>query len=216
MKNRKVLLVLIFMVIVLAAVGLYYWYQNTHYITTENARVDGTLVKVSPAMTGEILELDFEENQLVEKGQYLGRLSDRTLALGASLDLTLLESPIKGHIIKKISAEGEIATPASPVALVADLDDLYITANIEEDRLYLVKPGQQVDLTIDCFPEARFHGHIQSIGSAANSVFSILPAQNSSGSFTKVTQRIPVKIVFDEPYRQRLLPGMNARVVVYL
>lgn len=216
MKNRKVIMVLLLMVIVLTAAGFCFWYQSVHYIITEDARVDGNVVKVSPSMTGEILELNFEENQMVEKGQYLGRLSDRTLAPGGNLDLTLLKSPIKGYIIKKISSTGEIAAPASPIALVTDLDSLYITANIEEDVLHLVKAGQQVDITIDSFPGVRYQGHIQSIGSAANSVFSILPAQNSSGSFTKVTQRIPVTIVFNKPYQQRLLPGMNARVVVHL
>ena len=216
MKNKKVLLILALKVMALAVTGFYYWYQNPHYITTEDAKVDGTVVKISSLITGEILELNFEENQMVEKGQYLGRVSDRTLTPGSSLDLTLLRAPIKGQIIKKISSVGEMAVPASPVAMAADLNALYITANIEEDRLDLIKIGQQVDITVDSFPGARFQGRVDNIGSAANSVFSIIPAQNSSGSFTKVTQRIPVKITFAKPYQERLLPGMNARVVVHL
>ncbi|GAB6158761.1 efflux RND transporter periplasmic adaptor subunit [Desulfotomaculum varum] len=216
MKKKSIYLVLLAMVVTLAAVSFYYWYQNAHYVATEDARVDGEIIKVSPQVAGLLVELPVAEDQYVDQGEMIARLSDITLTPGANLDLAVIKAPISGTIIKKIGHVGEIASPGVPVVMMADLQKLYITANIEETSLNKVKVGQDVDYTIDTFPGLRFTGKVMSIGNAANSVFSLLPQQNTGNSFTKVTQRIPVKISIDD-YRQcRLLPGMNAVVKIHI
>lgn len=216
MKKKKIFAVLIAMIITLAAVTYYYWYQNGHYVSTEDARVDGNIVKVSPQVSGQIVELPVEENQALEQGEAIGRLSDVTLTPGANLDLTVIKAPISGTVIKKVGHVGEIAAPGSPVVMMVDLNDLYVTANIEEGDLYKIQVGQQVDYTIDTFPGVKYHGKVISIGEAANSVFSLLPSSNTSNSFTKVTQRIPVKISIDDYQNKKLLPGMNAIIKIHL
>ena len=214
MKKKRIYLVLLAMVVTLAGVSYYYWYQNAHYVSTEDARVDGNVVKVSPQVSGQIIELPIEENQDVVSGEYMGRLSDVTLSSSANLDLTVIKAPISGTVIKKIAHVGEIASPGVAVAMIADLKDLYVTANIEESDLNKLKVGQTVSYTIDTFPREKFNGKILSVGNAANSVFSLLPQQSTSNSFTKVTQRIPVKISIEDYHNKRLLPGMNAIIKI--
>jgi len=214
-EKKKVVMILGTMIIVLTMVWIYFAYQNSHYIVTEDAKVDAMIVKASPQISGRILELNFEENQMVEANEILGRQSDEALAAAANVDLAVIRAPISGQIIKKLANPGEIGTPANPVALMVDPDDIYITANIEEDKIKGVQVGQEVRLTVDSFPKVWFRGKVDSIGSAATSVFSLLPAQ-SSGTFIKVTQRIPVKIRFQGEYEEELLPGMNAYVKIYL
>lgn len=214
MKKKSIYLVLLAMVVTLAGVSYYYWYQNSHYVSTEDARIDGNIVKVSPQVAGQIVELPIEENQDLAAGEYVGRLSDVTLAANANLDLTVIKAPINGTVIKKIAHEGELASPGVAVAMMVDLQALYVTANIEEGDLNKLKVGQTVSYTIDTFPKDKFNGKIISIGNAANSVFSLLPQQSTSNSFTKVTQRVPVKISIEDYHNKKLLPGMNAIVKI--
>jgi len=217
MKNKKILyLVFGLMVIILAVVTSVYWYNNSQYVDTEDARVDGTIVKVSPQISGRISEMNVAEGDDVKQGAIIARQVDYQLTSGLNLDLAVVKSPINGTVIKKIGNVGEIGTPGSPVAMVADLRSLYITANIEEPELYKVKPGQNVDFTIDGIPGVNFSGQVLSVGDATVSTFSLLPSQNTSGSFTKVIQRIPVKISIKSYQGQRLLPGMNAIVRIYI
>jgi multidrug resistance efflux pump len=213
--KKKVFVILGAQVVVLGVVAVYFAYQNSHYIVTEDAKVDAMIVKASPQISGKILELNFEENQTVEANAILGRQSDDTLAAAANVDLTVIRSPISGKIIKKLASPGEMGSASNPVALMVDPDDIYITANIEEDLIKKVKVGQEVRLTVDSFPDVWFRGKVDSIGSASASTFSLLPSQ-SSGTFVKVTQRIPVKIRFQEKYGEDLLPGMNAIVKIYI
>lgn len=217
MKNKKILyLVLALMVLSLAVVTSFYWYNSTHYVDTEDARVDGTIVKVSPQISGRISEMNVAEGDNVKEGAIIARQVDYQLTSGLNLDLSVVKSPITGTVIKKIGNVGEVGTPGSAIVMIADLKSLYITANIEETELYKVKPGQNVDFTIDSIPGIKFSGQVNSIGEATTSTFSLLPSQNTSGNFTKVVQRIPVKISIKNYQGQRLLPGMNAIVRIYI
>ncbi len=217
MKNKKILyLVLALMVVSLAVVTTVYWYNSSHYVDTEDARVDGTIVKVSPQISGRISEMNVAEGDSIKEGAIIARQVDYQLTPGLNLDLSVVKSPITGTVIKKIGNVGEVGAPGSPIVMVADLKSLYITANIEETELHKVKPGQDVDFTIDSIPGFDFSGKVISIGDATVSTFSLLPAQNSSGNFTKVVQRVPVKISIKDYQGQRLLPGMNAVVRIYI
>jgi multidrug resistance efflux pump len=204
------------MITILVVVTSVYWYNNSHYVDTEDARVDGTIVKVSPQISGRISEMNVAEGDDVKQGAIIARQVDYQLTPGLNLELAVVKSPITGTVIKKIGNVGEIGIPGSPVAMVADLKSLYITANIEESELYKVKLGQNVEFTVDSIPGVDFNGQVLSIGDATVSTFSLLPSQNTSGSFTKVIQRVPVKISIKSYQGQRLLPGMNAIVRIYI
>ncbi len=216
MKKRRIIVMIAVMILVMGVVSYYYWFQNKHYVHTEDARVDGNILKVSPQITGRILELPVEEGDDLSKNDLIGRQSDSILPAGSNLELTIIKAPSEGAVLKKIAHVGEIASPSVPVIYMADLNNLYITANIEEDHLRKIKEGQYVEYTIDSVPNIKFTGSVMAVGDAANSVFSLIPQQNTGNSFIKITQRVPIKISIDNYHDQRLLPGMSAVVKIHL
>lgn len=214
-EKRKLIIIAILavMVVTLATIGIYYWYENANYVKTEDARVTGSLVNVGPQISGKLLELEVEEGDTVFKDQILGRQETTNLS-NASLDQSVLRAPINGIVIKKQGTVGEIISPGQTVAILIDPDKLYISANIEETKLGRVRQGQQVDISIDQFSGEKFTGKVNFIGEAANSTFALIPA-STSGTFTKVVQKIPVKIEFDAE-GEKFLPGTNAVVKIHI
>ena len=108
---------------------------------------------------------------------------------------------------------GEVVKPGQPIAIVVDLANLWVEANLEETKIEQVRWGQAVDLAVDAYPGKKFKGKVVNIGAAASSEFALIPENRSAGNFTKVTQRIPVKIEVIEPVRQ-LRPGMMVEVAI--
>ena len=107
-------------------------------------------------------------------------------------------SPISGVVAKKWAMEGEIVQPGQSIFTLYDLSDIWVTANFEETKLAKLVPGDRVEISVDAFPDRRFSGRVLLVGAAAASEFSLIPPNNASGNFTKVTQRVPVKILFDD------------------
>jgi membrane fusion protein, multidrug efflux system len=89
--------------------------------------------------------------------------------------------------------------------------NVWVTANFKETQLDRMKPGQQVDINVDAYPDIAYHGHVDSIQRGAGQAFQVLPAQNATGNFVKVVQRVPVKIVIDGPRDALAMlgPGMS-------
>lgn len=216
MKNKKiVLIVAVLMILSLGAVSFYYWYMNTWYVATEDARVDTDIFRVSPQISGEILAIHVEEGQAVRAGEVVARLNDATLSPSANPDLVLVRSPIDGLVVKKVAHPGEIAAPGQPLLMVVNPRELYVTANLEEDKLRRVRVGQKVEISLDALPGKKFSGHVERIGKASLSTFSLLPASSGS-TFTKVVQRVPVKIVFDERPAEYVEVNTNAYVRIHV
>ncbi|SFR14118.1 HlyD family secretion protein [Desulfoscipio geothermicus] len=217
MKNKKAIItVLALMILTLAGVTGYYWYASVHYVSTEDAKVDGDIYKAGPQIAGEILEVKVEEGDTVRAGEIIARLDDTSLPSGASTDLTLVKSPVSGLVIKKLAHAGEIGAPGQPVAMVVQPDALYITANIEETDLQKVRVGQTVDVTLDNIPGEKFAGRVDFIGEATLSTFSLLAQANSGGNFTKVVQRVPVRIQLADVDPSQLVYGTNAVVRIHV
>ena len=89
---------------------------------------------------------------------------------------------------------------------------MWIDADIKETKLTSLKPGQPVEISVDAFPYRHFSGRIERIGAAATSEFALLPSPNPSGNFTKITQRVPVRIAVHQPDDDPLRPGMMVEV----
>lgn len=214
-KKRKIIMIIIFalMISALGGVGYYYWYNNTYFVTTEDAKVTGDLIKVSPQISGKLLEFNVEEGDSVSQDEILGRQDMGSLP-DTNVDQSIIRAPISGIIIKKVGNVGEIEAAGQSIAMLVDPQKLYISANIEETKLGNIKQGQAVDITIDQISGKKFTGKVKYIGKASNSTFSILPS-STSGTFTKVVQKVPVKIEFDKSNNQ-LLPGTNAVVKIHI
>ena len=110
---------------------------------------------------------------------------------------TRLYSPANGLVARRWLLPGDIVQPGQSVFTVTDAGKFWIVAFLEETKISEIHNGQKVRFTIDAFPHVRFSGKVFSIGTSTASVFSLIPANNASGNFTKVTQRVPVKISID-------------------
>jgi membrane fusion protein (multidrug efflux system) len=149
------------------------------------------------------------------------RMAEAQLAAaGVNLSRATIASPIDGVVAKKWATLGSVAQPAQPIYALYDLKDLWVEANFKETQIRRIGPGDYAEVTVDAFGNRPFTGKVESIGSATAAEFSLIPPDNASGNFTKVTQRIPVKIALDKPETwelgkgKSLVPGMSVEVRV--
>ncbi len=135
----------------------------------------------------------------------------------AKLQLTYatIVSPVAGIVAKRNVEIGEYIQQGQPLMAVTQ-GDIWITANFKETQLHDMQPGQRVEFTLDGYPDSVFHGAVQSVSPATGAKFSLLPPDNSTGNFVKVTQRVPVKILVDrgDYSKTPLRPGMSVDVTV--
>jgi membrane fusion protein (multidrug efflux system) len=110
---------------------------------------------------------------------------------------------------------GQLVMANLPLLSIVGSDSSYVTANFKETQLTDMKVGQPAKIAIDAYPGLKLKGHVLSIGAGTSSEFSILPAQNASGNWVKVTQRVPVRIALDEKSPNELIAGLSADVTVY-
>ena len=127
------------------------------------------------------------------------------------LGYTKIVAPFDGVTGERQVQPGDYVNIGSNLINVVPLPNVYVMANYKETQLTRVKPGQPVDITVDSFPNEKLHGRVERISPASGSQFALLPPDNATGNFTKVVQRIPVRIQLDnnQPLLERLLPGMS-------
>ena len=120
---------------------------------------------------------------------------------------TSVASPISGIVSKRFSDQGQIVQAGQPVFVVNDPGEKWVVANVEETKIRRVQRGATAKVKADAFPKHPFEGKVEFVGSAAISEFALLPADNPSGNFIKITHRLPVRISVSDPENQ-LRPGM--------
>ena len=130
------------------------------------------------------------------------------------IDLTdrRVRSPINGIVDEKFVQPGEYVIPGQRLFIIHDPKQVWIDADIKETKLSRLKIGQPVKISVDAYPHRPFTGRIERIGNAATSEFALLPSPNPSGNFTKITQRVPVRIAVEQPDDNPLRPGMMVEV----
>lgn len=139
-------------------------------------------------------------------------------AAAAELDLSYarITAPVSGKVTKKNVEQRAYVQVGQPLLAIVT-DEVWIVANFKETQLTRMRPGQKVTIEVDAFPGREIKGHIDSIQSGTGARFSLLPAENATGNFVKVVQRVPVKIIFDEPVgNMMLVPGMSVEPTVHL
>ncbi|MEI9413783.1 HlyD family secretion protein [Mesorhizobium sp. Cs1321R2N1] len=124
------------------------------------------------------------------------------------LSRTTVTAPVSGRATSISVANGTYAQPGQVLMMFVP-DEVWVKANFKETQLDLMRPGQPVDIDIDAYPERSFHGRVDSIQAGSGTAFSLLPAENATGNFVKVVQRVPVKIVFDKAPGVLLGPGLS-------
>lgn len=137
---------------------------------------------------------------------------------GAELSLrrTEVRAPAAGRVAQADRLQvGQQLLPNLPVLTLVEEGSTYVEANFKETELAEMSVGQEAQLTFDAYPDMKLKGHVQSIGAGTGSEFSVLPAQNATGNWVKVTQRVPVRIKIDEKSPRPLLAGLSTHVTVY-
>ncbi|MEK2690663.1 HlyD family secretion protein [Bdellovibrio sp. GT3] len=133
------------------------------------------------------------------------------------LEYTSIVAPEDGKIGKRNVETGELVQPGQPLMALIE-NEPWIEANFKESQIRHFQIGQNVEIKIDAIPGKTFKGHLDSIAPGSGSTFSLLPPDNATGNFTKIVQRIPVKIVFDKEdmkgYEDKLISGMSTEVSV--
>jgi len=130
-----------------------------------------------------------------------------------NLGYTVITAPVSGRVTEKTVEEGQVVHRGQPLlALVKK--DLWVIANFKETQITHMKLNQEVEIEVDAYPDHKFRGHIDSFQYGSGAAFSLLPPENATGNYVKVTQRIPVKIVFDDLDEETLSkyvlgPGMS-------
>jgi membrane fusion protein, multidrug efflux system len=132
------------------------------------------------------------------------------------LDHTILRAPISGTATQVDNIQlGRFVSAGAPVFSIIDDSGAWVDANPKETDITYLRVGQKVDIAVDSFPDRTFTGTVQSVSPGTGSQFSILPAQNATGNWVKVVQRVPVRIVFDKDQDTSLLrSGMSANVEI--
>jgi multidrug resistance efflux pump len=231
---KRIMISVIVLVCLLAAAGggVYYWNQNSLYITTDNAQVKADIVAISVPATGKLDQWSVKMGDTIQKNAILGKeqatSSEQAAALtsaakeGASgkppqtlvYDIT---SPISGVILKTNVVPGEVVTPGQSIAMVADLSKAYVLAYIDEDQIRDVSIGKEVDVELDAYPDQKFRGKVTEVGNTAGNVLSGSPisANSSNGNYSKEIERVPVKITVDEFTNHNMVLGLNATVKIH-
>jgi membrane fusion protein, multidrug efflux system len=133
------------------------------------------------------------------------------------LSYTNITAPSAGRVGRKNVEVGNRLQAGTPLMAIVN-NEYWVIANFKETQLEKMQPGQEVEIKLDSFPHHTFIGHVDSISPASGAQFALLPPDNATGNFTKIVQRIPVKVVFDQKsiqgYESRITPGMSAEVAV--
>jgi len=133
-----------------------------------------------------------------------------------NLSYTRITAPADGVVSKKTVEVGQLVQPGQPLMSLVPLGDVWVTANLKETQTADVSQGDPADFTVDAYPGRHFSGHVESLSPATGAKFSLLPPDNATGNFTKVVQRIPVRIRLDgknDPAHP-LRPGMSVVVTI--
>lgn len=129
---------------------------------------------------------------------------------------TRISAPFDGMLGRRLVHEGDFVSAGSGILAEVPLPNVYVTANFKETQLSRMSPGNKAEIKVDTFPGQSLRGTVVDLSPASGSVFALLPPDNATGNYTKVVQRLPVKIAIDagQPLLDRLRPGMSATVEV--
>ena len=174
------------------------------------AELEESMAKVDEARV-ERARLDVLDREFDKLGhretEMRGRIEQQRLDVAGRT----IRSPIDGVVDRAFAQAGEYVRPGQRLAIVHDPKRVWIEANVKETQIRKLVVGQPVEVRVDAYPGEVFPGRVQTIGSATTGSFALLPNPNPSGNFTKITQRLPVRIEL-EPTGERLAPGMMVEV----
>ncbi|NIE75981.1 HlyD family secretion protein [Pantoea sp. Tr-811] len=185
-------------------------------LTNEQSRADATLVAKQAALRAAQVKVGTLQAQLQQAQAQLAVSQASARQSDIDLQDTLLTSPIAGRVADRSVRVGQFAQPGTRLMTIVPVQSLYLTANFKETQIGAMRPGQTVTVHVDALPGQNLSGHVDSISPGTGAQFALLPPSNATGNFTKIVQRVPVRIVLDIPeaVRPALVPGLSVTVDV--
>jgi membrane fusion protein (multidrug efflux system) len=179
--------------------------QANAAVTSAKATVDGAVANV-----------DVLQAQQKEAARTLDELKTALAKAQRDLSFTQIRAPVDGVVGNRAAQVGDFVQTGQRVAALVPLGDVFIDANFKETQLARLQPGQAVSIKVDALPGESLDGVVASVSPASGAVFSLLPPDNATGNFTKIVQRLPVriKVPADVAARGALRPGMSVVVSV--
>ena len=185
--------------------------QKIEQVVASHIKAQNDVQAARAAVEAQRRQLDVLAGTQVQRTAELRSAEAALAAARLKLGYTRVVAPFDGIVGERQSQEGDYVNAGSSLITVVPLPKVYITANYKESQLAEVSEGDIVDVTVDTFPGQTLHGRVERISPASGSQFALLPPDNATGNFTKVVQRIPVRIALDrdQPLLERLRPGMS-------
>ena len=186
--------------------------QATSNIRQKQAMLDHDTAAVGAART----QIDVLGTQLARARATLAQQQAALHQAELNVGYTTITAPIDGTVGERTLRVGQYVQAGTQLMAVVPLQAIYVTANYKETQLTDMRAGQSVAIEVDTYPGATVHGVVNSIAPASGQEFSLLPPDNATGNFTKIVQRVPVKIMIDanDPLIGRLRPGMSVEPTV--
>ncbi len=190
--------------------------QNLDAARADDAKAQAALARAKANIAIEQSELTVLQAKLVEARATLDRAKAELALADQNLSDTVIRAPVAGVVGNKGVVTGQYVRPGVVMLALVPVEDLWIEANFKETQLDAMGAGQPVEISVDAFPSLKLRGHVESFSPASGALFSLLPPENASGNFTKVVQRVPVKILIDpdQAAAGRLVPGLSVVVTV--
>ena len=193
--------------------------ERSHDVATaDSQRAGAALARVEAAAAAARAQLAVIES---EAAQVAARRQEAEASLRLAeiaLDDTVIRAPVAGVIGNKRVQPGEYIRPGIVVMSVVPVEGVWVVANFKETQLARMRVGQTANVAVDGYPDVAIRGNVDSLAPASGAAFSLLPPDNATGNFTKIVQRVPVKIRLapSHPLAGRLVPGLSVEVTVDL
>ena len=202
-----VIALVLLIVVIGAVVGGWFILKDLNTLTTDNVKVTADLHAIAPTGSGKLRRL------MVAKGSMVAK--DQIIAVAENSGY--LKAPVGGEVVECDVTQGQMISPSTVIAVIADTSDIYIQANVEETAIRRVHPGQVVRVSLDAYPGQTFIGIVREIDKITqNAIAGNTMSFSTSGTYTKVTQTIPVKIDLRDRINLDSLIGTNAAVTIQL
>ena len=222
MKQGRLILINILIlvaVILIGGLGAYYWSQSYNYVSTQDGAISAPTIPVPALAPGTIEGLSLHVGQRVTKGQIIAqetvagtsssaKSSSKSTATTSTVNVV---APVTGTVATVSATNGQMVGTGTPLFTEVKLNQVTVVANIPESKIRHVNVGQTATIYVDAHPGVSFTGTVQAIQPTTQSFFSLIPTAATSGTYTKVTQRIPV-ILSINTAGLALRPGENCEV----
>jgi membrane fusion protein (multidrug efflux system) len=190
--------------------------QTLEQSVANRDQANAAVQSAQAAIDGAAANVDVLQAQQKEAARTLDELKTALAKAERDLSFTEIRAPVEGVVGNRAAQPGDFVQTGQRIAALVPLGDVFIDANFKETQLARLQPGQPVSIKVDALPGESVNGVVASVSPASGAVFSLLPPDNATGNFTKIVQRLPVriKVAADVVQRGALRPGMSVVVSV--